>query len=294
MKLITVPVGPTAAPVSVADAGTEAIANSTGAAVLYGITLPVESDEDHYAVFNGDGAATAWDSSTIPCLVNATALVSTGNTAAATLGVVAKANGDLLKRIGSDDIAATGEFAIVGGARSEATLTFLDQPASSGGETIALVDTLSGTVTFEFAASGGTVTTGNTHVYVATGGLSLTAANFATAVNASTGIDIYAGTPEAAAEDTFTLSLLQVLPGADGDTTSTLSAAALEIVDFAGGSDDGVTVEFGDVYAATDKLELIVGQTITTASALTANTKAERELQEIMTAGVAAAQVLVQ
>ena len=58
-----------------------------------------------------------------------------------------------------------------------------------------------------------------------------------------------------------------------------------------GGTAD--TLTFGSTYGAGTKIEVIAGQTITAQSALTAGTTAEREAQDIMTAGVAAAVVLV-
>lgn len=281
-RIVTVPVGPTAAPVAVSPAGFKCSASSTGAAVLSGINLPSKADQDAYAVFNGDGSATSFSSADIPCLANATVLDTAGNTAAATLGVVAKANGAFLKRIGSDDLVATGEFAVVTGARAVATVTFTDQPADE--DTVILIDTAEETETFEFDSNASAT---GTAVDIESA-LADTITNFVAAVNDSTTIAMIAVDN---GDDTVTL--YQTASGAAGNSDITVSSTNVSADDaFTGGSDTGVTIEFGDVYDSTDKLELIVGQTITTAAALTANTEVERTAYDIMTGSVAATQLL--
>ena len=113
--LITI--GPTAAPVKVSggtaiQAGSEVIAESTGAAILYGINMPNKADQDHYAVVYGDGATKIWTEANIPCLGNANFLTGSANTAAATLGCVVLVNGTPILRVGSDASAGAGAFEI--------------------------------------------------------------------------------------------------------------------------------------------------------------------------------------
>jgi len=113
----TLAIIPAAAPIAVSGGGTlkplgEALIQSAGAALVYGINLPAKTVQNsaYYGVVYGDGATTAWGNAALPCLDNANDIAIAALSAPASLQLVVLVNGVPIIRVGNDDTVGAGEF----------------------------------------------------------------------------------------------------------------------------------------------------------------------------------------
>jgi len=256
--------------------------SSVPGATLYGANYPGDNATGGKAQrWNGNGSKTQWNETELENLANADSAALSGGSI---LRVIVKQNGALLTRVGPSAVPTAGQFSVSANPRGVATIVFDDLPTDTN---IITIDDGTNTPTiFEFDPAGNGVTGGRTEVDTAGDTLvTEVAAAFAAAVNSVT------TTLTVTARDNGdgSVTLVSDLAGAITDLgVTTNNATDILVTNFAGDTDDGVAILFGEAPALGDTLDLFLIDAADIASAtLAANIPKEVEGTELVYASAA-------